>query len=80
MKKVNARLRNSLLLAAAVTAPVALAAALMPLRGHISVTNVALLMVVAWHRWLSAAGWLASWLLSVPPWPLTSSGRPRSSR
>jgi K+-sensing histidine kinase KdpD len=47
MKKVNARLRNSLLLAAAVTAPVALAAALMPLRGHISVTNVALLMVVA---------------------------------
>ena len=45
--KVNARLRYGLLLAAAVTAPVALAAALMPLRGRISETNVALLMVVA---------------------------------
>ena len=47
MNKMNARLRYGLLLAAAVTAPIALAAALMPLRGRISITNVALLMVVA---------------------------------
>jgi signal transduction histidine kinase len=44
---VNARLRHGLLQGAAVIAPVALAAALMPLRGQISETNVALLMVVA---------------------------------
>ena len=44
---MNARLRYGLLLAAAVAAPVAVAAALIPLRGHISTTNVALLMVVA---------------------------------
>jgi hypothetical protein len=47
MNKVNARLRYGLLQGTAVIAPVALAAALMPLRGHISTTNVALLMVVA---------------------------------
>jgi K+-sensing histidine kinase KdpD len=44
---VNAKLRFGLLLAVAVTAPVAVAAALVPLRGHISTTNVALLMIVA---------------------------------
>lgn len=44
---MNARLRYGLLLAAAVAAPVAVAAALIPLRGHISTTNVGLLMVVA---------------------------------
>ena len=44
---VNVRLRYGLLLAAAVAAPVAVAAALMPLRGHISTANVALLMIVA---------------------------------
>jgi signal transduction histidine kinase len=43
---VNARLRYGLLLAVAVAAPVAVAAALMPLRGRISIANVALLMVV----------------------------------
>jgi signal transduction histidine kinase len=46
-KDMNARVRHGLLLAAAVTAPVAVAVALTPLRGHISNANVALLMVVA---------------------------------
>jgi K+-sensing histidine kinase KdpD len=44
---MNVKLRYGLLLAAAVTVPVAVAAALFPLRGHISATNVALLMIVA---------------------------------
>jgi signal transduction histidine kinase len=47
MNKVNARLRYGLLQGTAVTVPIALAAALMPLRGRISSTNVALLMIVA---------------------------------
>jgi K+-sensing histidine kinase KdpD len=42
---MNVKLRYGLLLAAAV--PVAVAAALFPLRGHISATNVALLIIVA---------------------------------
>lgn len=44
---MNARLRNGLLLTAAVVAPVAMAAVLTPLRGDIDDINVALLMVVA---------------------------------
>jgi K+-sensing histidine kinase KdpD len=44
---MNARLRYGLLLAAAVTAPVAVAVALTLLRGRISTANVALLILVA---------------------------------
>jgi signal transduction histidine kinase len=46
VRNVSARLRYGLLLAAALAAPVAVGAALFPLRGHISATNVALLMIV----------------------------------